>query len=232
MPHLSLLRRWYPHLLWFSAVWVGEGHASATTTLYSIGELQSSLTQASVGDHLVLADGHYRFNGTLLIDTDGLTVSAQSAGGVIFTGSYLNIKIKCDGASLSGIQFLQSHALEDRNIIDVFGDHNQLTDLNFDGCSADKYVCIRAGSRHNTIQDSNFQNKPTTSATGNLIEVQADADVPGYHLIRQCSFQKMPGKGGDNGNEPIRIGEGSMAGFVSRTVVEFCVFNGTALADR
>ena len=41
----------------------------------------------------------------------------------------------------------------------------------------------------------------------------------------------MPGKGGDNGNEPIRLGEGSMSSFTSRTIVEFNVFNGTGLAD-
>jgi hypothetical protein len=167
--------RWFlfHHLLWLysCSVWL---HASATTTLlYSIAELQSSLKSAAVGDHLVLADGRYSFVGSLLIDTDGLTLSAESAGGVIFDNCQLNIKIKCDGATLSGIQFIDSHALDRRNIVDIFGSRNQLVDLNFDGCSADKYVCVRAGSSHNTIQSSNFQNKPTTSETGNLIEIQA-----------------------------------------------------------
>jgi hypothetical protein len=163
--------RWSLLLLLCSCAWL---HASATTTLlYSISELQSILKSAAVGDHLVLADGRYSFDGTLLIDTDGVTLSAESAGGVIFGDCQLNIRLKCDGATLSGIQFINSHALDQRNIIDVFGSRNQLIDLNFDGCSADKYVCIRAGGSHNTIQSSNFQNKPTSSKKGNLIEIQA-----------------------------------------------------------
>ena len=73
--------------------------------------------------------------------------------------------------------------------------------------------------------------QPVSSKQGNLIEIQADPRIPGYHIIRRCSFHNMPGKGGDNGNEPIRLGEGSMSTDVSRAVVEFNVFDGTGLAD-
>ena len=93
----------------------------------------------------------------------------------------------------------------------MYGNQNQLLDLNFNGCSAFKYINIRAGSQYNTIERCNFQNKPISSDAGNLIEVQADKTVPGYNIIRYCSFQHMPGKGGDNGNEPIRIGEGEVS---------------------
>ena len=170
-------------------------------------------------------------------------------------------------------QFIHAHGF-DKNIIEVFGNQNQLIDLNFNGCSAQKYINIRAGSQYNTIERVNFQDKPTSSDIGNLIEIQADKKIPGYNTIRYCSFQQMPGKGGDNGNEPIRIGEGTswfhlhtltrihspshpctpyhlpphvssihvlpcpslvgkgaMESFISRTVVEFNVFNNTGLAD-
>ena len=89
-----------------------------------------------------------------------------------------------------------------------------MTDINFNGCSAPKYINIRSGSQYNRIERCNFENKPVSSDIGNLIEVQADKVVPGYNIIRFCSFQKMEGKGGDNGNEPIRIGEGSRSDFI------------------
>ena len=149
----------------------------------------------------------------------------------MFTGGNVNIKIKGDGNTFSGFQFINGLSYEKGNVIDVFGDHNTLIDLNFDGYSAKKYISIRAGSQYNAIERCNFQNKPKHSHQGNLVEVQADKVEPGYHVIRECSFQKMTGKGGDNGNEPIRIGEGEQAGYISRTVVEFNVFNNTGLAD-
>ena len=190
----SLLPQWLHPLLWLvcsSSVWVIL-HASTTTTLYSIAELQSSLKSASVGDHFILADGHYRFNGTLLIGTDGLTLSAQSAGGVVFVGCHLNIKIKSDDTTVSGIQFINSYALDQRNIMDIFGSHNHLVDLNFDGCSADKYICIRAGSVHNTIQKSNFQNKPISSTTGNLIEIQVGGWICSCLSVSSCVSVCLP----------------------------------------
>lgn len=176
---------------------------------YSIAELLSGLRNAIEGDTLVLVDGHYNFNGTLLIKTNHITLKAQNSGGVIFSHGYVGIRIKANGITLSGIQFLNSFGFE-KNIIDVFGNNNQIIDLNFNGCSAQKYINIRAGSQYNNIERCNFQNKPISSDMGNLIEVQADQTVPGYNIIRYCSFQHMPGKGGDNGNEPIRIGEGKV----------------------
>ena len=78
---------------------------SASTTLYySIAELLSGLRNAIEGDILLLADGHYNFNGTLLIKTNGITLKAQNNGGVIFSHGYVSIRIKADGIKLSGIQ--------------------------------------------------------------------------------------------------------------------------------
>ena len=206
--------------------------SSKTSLYYSIAELATALDMASPGDHLFLANGRYNFSASLLIKADGISLSAQTSGGVLFTGGKVNIKIKGDGNTFAGFQFINGQSYEKGNVIDVFGDHNTLTDLNFDGYSAKKYISIRAGSQYNTIERCNFQNKPKHSHQGNLVEVQADKVEPGYHVIRQCSFQKMKeGKGGDNGNEPIRIGEGEQAGYVSRTVIEFNVFNNTGLAD-
>ena len=77
---------------------------SSSNLYYSIAELITGLRNAIEGDTLVLVDGHYSFNGTLLIKTNGITLTAHSPGGVIFTHGYVGIRIKASGITLSGIQ--------------------------------------------------------------------------------------------------------------------------------
>ena len=63
------------------------------------------------------------------------------------------------------------------------------------------------------------------------MHVEADANVPGYHRIHRCSFQNLPGGGGDFGNEPIRLSNGAEAAYAARTVVEYCYWNNTGQGD-
>ena len=126
--------------------------SSKSSLYYSIAELASALDVASPGDLLTLANGRYNFSTSLLIKADGISLSAQTSGGVMFTGGNVNIKIKGDGNTFSGFQFINGLSYEKGNVIDVFGDHNTLIDLNFDGYSAKKYISIRAGSQYNTIE--------------------------------------------------------------------------------
>jgi hypothetical protein len=77
----------------------------------------------------------------------------------------------------------------------------------------------------------NFKNKPIASEIGNLIHTALSPGVPGYSRIRYNSFQDMPGAGGDNGNECIRLENGAQSTYVGRTVVEFNYFNNTGPGD-
>jgi hypothetical protein len=92
---------------------------------------------------------------------------------------------------------------------------------------------IYISGSNNTISYSNFQNKPAImiekAGTGALIQIIPNGI--GNNKIQYCSFQKLPGMGGDYGNECIRIGNSNYATIVSRTIVEYCYFEDTGLAD-
>jgi hypothetical protein len=64
-----------------------------------------------------------------------------------------------------------------------------------------------------------------------LIHLGADLSIPGYHKIRYSSFQNMSGSGGDNGNEAIRLSNGTESTYIARSIVEFNYFSNTGPGD-
>jgi hypothetical protein len=205
------------------------GVQGATNNVSSIAALQSAINGASSGDVIVLANGTYS-NNTVSIGKSGITVRAATPGGVILNGTD-DITISGNRVTFSGFQFISSGNNTSGIPIGVTGNQNLLTQLNFDGYSSQKYINIQAPSRSNVVAYCNFRNKPAGSQSGNLIHVGADVSVVGYHKIRYCSFQDMPGAGGDFGNECIRLSNGAESNYVSRTVVEYCYFKNTGLGD-
>ena len=188
-------------------------------------QLQSAINQASAGDTIILADGTY-LNNTLVISKSYITVRAATLGGVFLNGTN-DIQILGNYNALSGFQFTSGSI--SGTVINVSGSHNTLTQLNFKGYSAQKYINLQG--QYNEISFCNFENKPITAPQGDLIHITPDEVLPGYNKIRFCSFQNMPGAGGDNGNECIRISNGATSTYISRTIVEFCYFNNTGMGD-
>ncbi len=204
-------------------------HLNATEVhVSSIPMLQSVINTASSGDTIVLANGTY-LNALLTISTNNITVKAETPGGVFLNGAQY-IDITGSFITFSGFQFT-SGDIGDGYLLEVYGSHNYITQLNFVGYSAKKYITIHAPSQFNEISFCNFENKPITAPIGNLVHIDPDSTIPGYHTIRYCSFKNMPGAGGDNGNECIRISNGATSTFISRTIVEFCYFNNTGNGD-
>lgn len=201
--------------------------SAETITASSISQLQSFINGAHDDDEIVLADGIYS-NSTLTIGTSNITVRAETPGGVYLNGTNA-ITISGNYVTFSGFQFTSGSI--SGVVIDVRGSGNLLTQLNFKGYSAQKYIVLQDGSQYNEISFSNFENKPASAPAGNLIHVAAHASIPGYHLIRYSSFQNMPGAGGDFGNEPIRLSNGAQSTYISRTVVEFNYFTNTGPGD-
>jgi len=201
--------------------------AATTYNVSSVAALQAAINTATAGDTIVLADGTY-LDSSLSIGTSGITVRSATPGGVFLNGTNA-ITISGSQVTFSGFQFTSGSIAG--IVITVTGSDNLLTQLNFDGYSAQKYITIQAPSRRNVIAFCNFQNKPTTAPIGNLVHIGADASVIGYHKVRYCSFQNLPGPGGDNGNEPIRLSNGAESTYVARTVVEYCYWNNTGGGD-
>jgi hypothetical protein len=211
-----------PMSLFFLHVQAAEVHVS------SINELTAAIAGASAGDVFVLADGTYLDNA-FNIDADSITVRAATPGGVYLNGAN-SITIYGNHVTFSGFQFT-SGDIGTGYLIIVYGSHNVLTQLNFNGYSAKKYIVIAPPSQYNVVSYCNFQNKPASATSGNLVHIDPDPTIPGYHKIRYCSFQKMPGAGGDNGNECIRISNGATSTYISRTIVEYCYFDSTGPGD-
>ncbi|WP_396184772.1 chondroitinase-B domain-containing protein [Flavobacterium sp.] len=204
------------------------GTASAVTrNATSITDLQAKINISGSGDIIILADGTY-LNNTFNVSENGITVKAATPGGVFLNGTN-DITISGSNVSFSGFQFTSGTITG--NVITVTGDNNTLTQLNFNGYSAQKMIVLDAAGQNNTISYCNFENKPDGAAIGNLIHIDPNASVPGYHKIRYCSFQNMPGAGGDNGNECIRISNGATSTYVSRTIVEYNYFTNTGAGD-
>lgn len=200
----------------------------STIKLSSIPALQSAINNAVAGDILVLADGTY-LNNVLNIGKSNITIKAASSGGVFLNGTN-DINITGNYVTFSGFQFTVGD-IGLSYLIEVSGNNNSLTHLNFNGYYAKKYIEIKGGTQFNEISYCNIEKKPLKAELGCTIQISTSPTILGYHKIRYCSFQNFEGIGGDNGNEPVRIGLGVEALNASRTVVEYCYFYNTGLGD-
>lgn len=201
---------------------------AATINVNSISALQSAINNATSGDVIILADGTY-INATLNIGKSNITVKAAIPGGVFLNGTN-DININGNYVTFSGFQFT-SGDIGSNIVIEVNGNHNVLTQLNFSGYFSKKYIEVKAGTQYNEITYCNMEKKPAVAASGCTIQISTSPTVIGYHKIRYCSFKDYYGLGGDFGNEPIRIGLSTENSNKSRAIVEHCYFNNTGLGD-
>ncbi|MCX6136398.1 MAG: hypothetical protein NTV54_02755, partial [Ignavibacteriales bacterium] len=201
-------------------------HLHATEVhVSSIAALQSAINSASAGDILVLDNGTYRDNN-LMIGTSNIIVKAATPGGVSLNGTNA-ITISGNNVTFGGFQFTSGSI--PGIVMTLSGNYDTLTQLNFNGYSAQKYINLQG--QYDVVTFCNFENKPSTAPIGNLIHIAPDATTPRYAKISYCSFRNMPGAGGDNGNECIRISNGATSTYVCRTVVEHCYFENTGPGD-
>jgi len=214
--------------LWSLLVVISSLYSQEVIQVSSMLDLQFAINGASAGDELILADGTYS-NATLSIHQDSIIVKAERPGGVFLIGTQ-HIDISGSYVTFSGFQFTSGDIGSDYIIV-VYGSYNLLTQLNFNGYSAKKYIVINGNTQFNEISYCNIENKPTTAVTGCTIQISTSPTVLVYHKISYCSFQNFPGPGGDYGNEPIRIGLGAERDNNSRTVVEYCYFENVGLGD-
>jgi hypothetical protein len=166
-------------------------------------------------------------------------VKAGVAGSVYFTGAWA-VTISGNGNLFEGVQFVGGSCYPlistlqacDQVLVSINGNWNTVSSVNFHSVYAQKYVSITGGVQYNTIHRCNFENKPWDASVGTVIHVWADtAGLPGYHKICNCTFLNLWGKGGDYGNEPIRLGNGNVFDRNLRATVEFNYFRNVGFAD-
>jgi hypothetical protein len=205
----------------------------------SVSALQKAINNANGGDIIILDNGTYLDN-TLNIYKNDITVKAETPGDVYLNGSNA-INISGNNVIFSGFQFTSGFPFGSLNktAITVTGDRVVVTQLNFSGYNASKYINLQG--QYDEISYCNFENKPVTSISksekGNMIHIaQRDDLTPNHAKISYCSFKNMPGPGdiGDYGNECIRITNHEIAepgSYKSKTIVEYCYFTNTGLGD-
>lgn len=194
---------------------------------------QTIITTGLSGSIVRLSDGSYS-NCILTIAANNITVTANNTGRVYFTGTAA-ITISGNYNVFSGFQFIRTNAtLRTKSIVEVQGIGNTVTRCNFDAIGWTRHH-IRLTGQYHTISYNNFQglNGGEFVASGPMSSVvQVDPTIiPGNHQIRYNSFQNFNGAGGDNGNEPIRLGQGATSNLTLLCLVEFNVFNNTQLGD-
>ncbi|MFZ4670772.1 MAG: chondroitinase-B domain-containing protein, partial [Flavobacterium sp.] len=212
------------------AVTVTANANASVVNVSSIAALQSAINASNCGDIIILADGHYT-DTTLNIGRSNITVKAATNGGVYLDGIN-DININGNYIKFNGFQFT-SGDVGGLYLIEVNGSHNILSQLNFDGYRAKKFIEIAKDSQYNIVEYSNISKlaDDNIDELGCAIQIRTSYTTPGYHKIRYCSFQNFAGTGGDYGNEPIRIGISTENANKSRSIVEYCYFNNTGLGD-
>ena len=209
-----------------------------------ISTVQTNITNALSGSTIIIPNGTYLVNTIIKIAGTGLTIKAQTVGGVIFTGGNISFNITGNNNILDGIQFINTSSnmsscgggnFNSFDLITINGSNNTISNININNVYALHFINIYSGTQYNTITKCNIQNKPmdNTKCLNSMIEIQGHSTIVGFHNINNCSFQNMiNGSGGDYGCEPIRLGDSAYSTFNLSAIVEYCVFDNTHLADN
>ncbi|MDW3645757.1 MAG: chondroitinase-B domain-containing protein [Bacteroidia bacterium] len=182
-------------------------------------EFNTAHQQASAGDTIVWESGVYS-DIRMDIDKDGLTVTAEPYGSVLFKGVSRAV-INGDNVTFSGIQYVGGF-IRNLDVIRVYGSDVLITHVNIQNYTCYKYLRVYEESRRTTISYCNFENRLNLDDQ-NILSILVD-DEPGFHRIQHCSFKNFDGIGNDQGIEPIRIGVSTQGHLDSRTLVEYCYF--------
>ena len=166
------------------------------------------------------------------VRNSGFTIRAETPGGVVWSppspGLFIQFDHSAENNVLTGFQFKGGFAQNSYNLLDVWGSNNTFSHLYFGDMTAASYVKFAASSTHNVLTHCSFEYKPQ-AVTGPAVWVEASDAFPSYHAVRYSNFYHMPDRVGsvDPASHSIRLGGEGMEDAISRTVVEFNVFNGT-----
>jgi hypothetical protein len=204
--------------------------------------LAGAIASANPGDTILVPDGLY-LDQSLIITQNSITVKAANAGKAFLNGATA-IKIQGNLVVFSGFQFTSGLTPLSRPIIEVAGNQVTISNCNFQGFGANEYVFLGPTAKYATVTHNNFESKPIKDASTCVFGMLLPGDwgcgpsvhvmvgtSPGFHSITYNSFLNMPGSGGSNGNEILRIGCMGCESYFSNTIVEYNLFMSTQLGD-
>jgi len=196
-----------------------SSHGQTRYEVSSRSEFSAAQAEATAGDSIVWLSGTYS-DTRMEITKDGLIVTAEGNGTVLFTGASRAV-IEANDVTFSGFQYVGG-AIGSLHVVEVSGSDILITQVNIQNYTSHKYLIVYAQSRRVTISYCNFENR-LNLADQNILSLLVDSE-PGYHKVQYCSFKNFAGIGNDQGVEPIRIGVSSQGDLDSRSLVEYCYF--------
>jgi len=218
-----------------------------TMTIVTVDASLNNLQKYTVtGNTVIIPNGVYIWTGRLSMIGNNITVQAATPGGVVFTGGNISVDISGNNNILTGIQFVNTSAnmgiskakvsnVGKNDLISVLGNNNTVSYVNINSVYALHFINVLGSSQYTSINNVNIQNKMIDVSgilINSMIQLQGSPIVTNNHYIHHCTFQGMTnGSGGDNGCEPIRVGDSNYSTCNLNTIIEHCVFDNTYLAD-
>lgn len=192
-----------------------------------VNALKSQLENAKDGEVITIPEGKYTNLGHVIIAANGVTIKAETAGAVWFTG-LVQFELKGNNVTLDSLVFTEGGPAERFGGVRMMGNGNTLQNSTFYYFNHDyayepderrseypKYLWVSLWGKDGKVINNRFEGK---QKRGTLIGVQKD-ETPDNHLIahnifvdqKQNQFNELDIKEAVryNGNswEAIRIGD-------------------------
>ena len=135
-------------------------------TYSKLSNLLEAATDGGKGQFFMLSNGEYRDVGEFTLKCHGVTIMAKHDGKAVIRPHSKGLRIIIEGHNntIKGFQFMYGSGVTGKAIIEVSGNRNILTNLNFYHMDATHYIKFNSGSKMNTLSHSNFEYKPSEAA--------------------------------------------------------------------
>jgi poly(beta-D-mannuronate) lyase len=194
--------------------------AGEQATVTSLAELQQAINSARAGATITLANGSYAVpsgSPIKIANRRGITIVAQSRGGVTLTGEQSFVLTGSSDITISGFAFRQSTTLE----LPPDCPRIRLTRNDFSlAASAGHWVVVRGDDAK--VDRNVFHDKATIGVYLVIDGPGSDAMAQRTHILR--NYFRDHSYGGANGGEPIRLGVSGRALSTAEATVEYNLF--------
>ncbi|WP_433244368.1 chondroitinase-B domain-containing protein [Streptosporangium sp. CA-135522] len=185
----------------------------------SVSALRSAIEEATPGQRIVVADGRYSVDDDIPIkQKTGVTITAQTVGGVTFTGTGTFVLDRSSRVSIEGFVFRQRVGLT----VPAGSTHVRIARNVFrlNESSTDKINWLTVEGDDAEIANNTFMNKTTH---GVFLQVTGAGSTMAQRVaIRRNHFYNHQWT--DNGGESIRLGYGDKGRVPAHAVVEYNLF--------
>lgn len=217
--------------LWLLSLCLATSEA-AEIPVRDVAELNAAIATAAPGDTIIMSNGEWR-DLALRFDGEGtaaapITLQAQTAGKVLITG---NSTLSIGGRYLvvDGLLFTDGYPRNLSSVIEFRMGSQEARDCRLTNTAiidynppdpATRYFWVSLYGRRNRVDHNYFSGQNHSGVT---VVAWLDGE-PNDHRIDHNHFAKHASGNGENGWESIRIGTSTYVDSVSRTTVEFNLF--------